>query len=99
MADDSKYEGYWKQDKTNMKGKLIPSDGDIYEGEWLQDKVYRYDIYTHIDGEKYEGNWKRDKQPDGASYESYYKHGKKCGQIFLSGLMEIHMKVNLKKII
>lgn len=30
--DGSKYEGYWKRDKANVRGKLIHADGDIYEG-------------------------------------------------------------------
>ena len=76
-TDGSKYEGYWKDDKANVKGKLIHADGDVYEGEWLDDKAHGYGTYTHIDGAEYEGNWKEDKQegkgkekwPDGASYE------------------------------
>ena len=85
--DGSKYEGYWKDDKANKKGKLVHADGDIYEGEWLDDKAHGFGIYTHIDGAQYEGNWKEDKQegkgkekwPDGASYEGEYKQGKKSG--------------------
>ncbi len=30
--DGSRYEGYWKNDRANVKGKLIHADGDIYEG-------------------------------------------------------------------
>lgn len=30
--DGSRYEGYWRRDKANIKGKLIHADGDIYEG-------------------------------------------------------------------
>jgi hypothetical protein len=30
--DGSRYEGYWKNDKANIRGKLIHADGDIYEG-------------------------------------------------------------------
>ena len=60
--DGSKYEGYWKNDKANVKGKLIHADGDIYEGEWLDDKAHGYGVYTHTDGAKYEGHWKEDKQ-------------------------------------
>ena len=33
-TDGSRYEGYWKQDKANVRGKLTHSDGDVYEGEW-----------------------------------------------------------------
>jgi len=38
--DGSKYEGYWKNDMANGKGRLIHSDGDVYEGEWLNDKAH-----------------------------------------------------------
>jgi hypothetical protein len=38
--DGSKYEGYWKFDMANGKGRLIHSDGDVYEGEWLNDKAH-----------------------------------------------------------
>jgi hypothetical protein len=31
-VDGSRYEGYWKKDKANVRGKLIHADGDIYEG-------------------------------------------------------------------
>lgn len=31
-VDGSRYEGYWKNDKANIRGKLIHADGDIYEG-------------------------------------------------------------------
>ena len=47
-TDGSRYEGYWKQDKANVRGKLTHSDGDIYEGEWLDDKAHGYGVYTHI---------------------------------------------------
>ena len=35
--DGSKYEGYWKNDKANGRGRLIHSYGDVYEGEWFED--------------------------------------------------------------
>ena len=87
-TDGSRYEGYWKANKANVKVKLLHADGDIYEGEWLEDKAHGYGVYTHIDGANYEGEWKEDKQdgkgkeswPDGASYEGDYRQGKKCGE-------------------
>ena len=86
-VDGSKYEGYWKNDKANFKGKLTHADGDIYEGEWLDDKADGLGTYIHTDGARYEGYWKEDKQdgkgkelwPDGACYEGNYKQGKKSG--------------------
>ena len=86
--DGSRYEGYWKNDKANIKGKLIHSDGAIYEGEFKDDKANGYGKYIHNVGSKFEGNWENDKQsgygkeswPDGSNYEGYYKDGKKCGK-------------------
>lgn len=86
-VDGSKFEGYWKNDKANIKGKLTHADGDIYEGEWFDDKAHGYGVYIHTDGAKYEGFWKEDKQdgqgketwPDSACYEGEYKQGKKSG--------------------
>ena len=85
--DGSKYEGYWKRDKANIRGKLTHADGDTYEGDWLDDKAQGYGRYIHTDGARYEGFWKEDKQegrgketwPDGACYEGEYKQGKKSG--------------------
>ena len=112
--DGTKYEGYWLDDKANIKGKLIHSDGDIYEGEWKDDKVEGFGKYIHVDGSKYEGQWKDDKQhgkgietwADGTSYEGDYIAGKKHGygifkwneKEFLLGLMEENMKGNIKMI-
>lgn len=28
------YDGDWKDDKMNERGRLIHADGNIYEGEW-----------------------------------------------------------------
>ena len=38
--DGSKYEGYWKSDMANGKGRLIHADGDVYEGDWVNDKAH-----------------------------------------------------------
>ena len=86
--DGSRYEGYWKNDKANIKGRLYHADGDIYEGSWLDDKAHGYGTYIHTDGAKYEGQWKDDKQdgvgretwPDLACYMGDYKNGKKSGK-------------------
>ena len=48
-ADGSKYEGYWREERTNVKGKLFLADEDIYEGVWLDDKAHGYGTYTHVD--------------------------------------------------
>jgi len=87
LFDDSKYEGYWKNDRANIKGKLTHKNGDVYEGEWLDDKADGFGIYSHVDGAQYKGYWKNDKQngkgceswPEGAYYEGDYVNGKKNG--------------------
>jgi len=61
-ANGSYYEGYWREDKTNILGMLIHPDGDKYEGEWIDDKAHGTGTYTHVDGSKYEGQWLDDKQ-------------------------------------
>jgi hypothetical protein len=43
------YEGFWRHDKANGKGRLIHSDGDVYEGDWVNDKAEGYGVYTHMD--------------------------------------------------
>ena len=35
--DCSIYEGYWKNDMANGRGRLIYSNGDVYEGQWQND--------------------------------------------------------------
>ena len=69
--DGSRYEGYWINNKTNKKGKLIHFGGDIYEGDWKDDKVEGHGVYYHMDGSKYDGEWKDDKQ-HGRGVECYW---------------------------
>ena len=86
--DGSKYLGYWVNDKTNIKGKLIHSNGDIYEGEWLDNMPNGKGIYYNKDGTIYEGDWKNDYQDgngketwvNGSWYKGEYKNGKKHGK-------------------
>jgi len=34
LADGSMYEGWWKDNKQNGKGRLIHANGDVYDGMW-----------------------------------------------------------------
>lgn len=85
--DGSRYEGYWLNDKVNIKGKLFHSDGDTYDGEWLNDKANGHGLYVHAGGEYYEGDWKDDKRDgkgketfqDGSTYTGEYANGKRQG--------------------
>ena len=61
LKDGSMYEGWWRDNKANGKGRLIHADGDIYDGNWKDDKAHGYGVYSHLDGARYEGYWKEDK--------------------------------------
>ena len=86
--DGSKYEGYWVNDKANIKGRLLLSSGDIYEGEWKDDKASGHGVYHKNNGECYDGEWENDKQsgngyekwPDGSCYKGEYRNGMKNGK-------------------
>lgn len=39
-VDGSRYEGKWKEDMKEGKGKCIWSNGDMYEGHLKQDKFH-----------------------------------------------------------
>jgi hypothetical protein len=36
-ADGAQYEGYWKYDQLNGKGRLMYENGEIYEGNFEND--------------------------------------------------------------
>lgn len=48
--DGSCYQGFWKNNKANGKGRLIHSDGDVYIGDWVDDKAEGDGVYIHLDG-------------------------------------------------
>ena len=85
--DGSRYEGYWLNGKTNIKGKLFHSNGDIYDGEWFNDKAHGHGIYKKAKGGQYEGEWKMDQRhgkgkeiwADGSCYEGDYVYGRRQG--------------------
>ena len=87
-SDGTKYEGYWVNNKANIKGKITHSDGDIYEGEWKNDKANGKGTYYHTDGSVYVGDWLEDKQngkgietwKNGTFYEGDFLYGKKSGK-------------------
>jgi len=58
--DGAKYEGEWRFNKANGKGKFWHADGDVYEGAWEDDKANGYGVYVHVNGAKYEGYWRND---------------------------------------
>ena len=38
--DGSMYEGWFKDNEANGKGRLIHANGDIYEGDWVDAKAH-----------------------------------------------------------
>lgn len=85
--DGAIYEGEWRDDIAEGKGKLVHVDGDVYYGEWKNDKANGYGVYQHANGTIYKGEWVDDKQEgngyekwgDGTFYEGEYKEGVKHG--------------------
>ena len=86
-----KYEGDWKNDKIEGKGKMIWKTGEVYEGEWSNNLKEGKGIETYTNGEKYEGNFKNSKfegkgvlyYENGDRYEGDFKNDNRHG----SGIM------------
>jgi hypothetical protein len=81
------YEGEWKDDNINGKGKMTFIDGSSYEGEFKEGKKEGKGTYNHISGTKYEGEWKNGMMNgkgcaiynDECIYEGEWKNNKKHG--------------------
>lgn len=88
LKDGSKYQGFFKENKMNGRGRLVGTKGDYYEGEFKDDKAHIFGKYVNAEGGIYVGQWKDDKQegtgqevlPDGSRYEGSYVAGMKTGQ-------------------
>ena len=78
-----KYEGDWKNDKIEGKGKMIWKSGGIYEGEWSNDLKEGKGFEVFPSGQKYEGNFKN------SNYEGkgvlYYENGNRYAVYFKKG--------------
>ena len=82
-----KYEGDWKNDKIEGKGKMIWKTGQVYEGEWSNNLKEGKGIETYTDGAKYEGNFKNSKfegkgvlyYANGDRYEGDFKNNNRHG--------------------
>ena len=55
------YNGNWKDDKLDGKGKYIFRDGSSYEGEFCKGSREGWGKMTCKNGDVYEGNWMKDK--------------------------------------
>jgi hypothetical protein len=58
--DGSKYEGMWRNDKANGKGRMTHANGDTYTGQWKDDRANGYGAFVDIKNAKYEGYWYED---------------------------------------
>ncbi len=91
-ATGDKYEGDFKYDQIDGKGKYTYRNGDVYNGDFENNKMNGRGIYNWVDGSKYEGEFKNG-LPDGygvftfaaspgtaaARYEGEFKNGVKNG--------------------
>ena len=88
MKNGNIYDGDWKDDVRNGKGKYTWINGDIYDGDWKDDKRNGKGKYTWVDGNIFEGDWKDDKRNgkgkytwvNGDLYEGDWKDDKKNGE-------------------
>lgn len=88
LPEGGMYEGFYKDDLMNGRGRLINIDGDYYEGYFKDDRANGYGKYVSCDNVVYRGEWKDDKQdgkgeeiyPNNSSYEGYYSRGSKNGK-------------------
>ena len=49
------YEGQWKNNERNGRGKQLWKDGSIYEGYWKNNLAHGYGRLIHTDGDVYIG--------------------------------------------
>eukprot|EP01088_Endostelium_zonatum_P015027 TRINITY_DN3510_c0_g6_i2.p1 TRINITY_DN3510_c0_g6~~TRINITY_DN3510_c0_g6_i2.p1 ORF type:complete len:159 (+),score=64.51 TRINITY_DN3510_c0_g6_i2:27-479(+) len=56
------YDGSWKDDKREGKGKMTwGNNGGVYDGSWKDDKREGKGVMVWGNGNRYEGEWKDDK--------------------------------------
>lgn len=56
----SKYEGEFKKDLPNGKGRIVHFDGSIYEGYWKDGKASGKGLFLSSKGDKYFGDFLND---------------------------------------
>ena len=61
LIDGDRYEGEYKDDKKNGKGKFIYNNGDRYEGEYKDDNRNGKGIFFYNNGDRYEGEYKEER--------------------------------------
>jgi hypothetical protein len=60
--DGSKYEGIWRRDKANGRGRMTHANGDMYEGQWRDDKANGNGVFVDANNAMYTGEWVEDTQ-------------------------------------
>ena len=103
LPDSSIYEGFFKGNNIEGRGRLINSDGFCYEGDFLDNKANGFGKYISLDGITYLGYWKNEKQhgfgeeiyPDGSRYEGDFEMAKNMEKGNLFAMMGNNMKVIL----
>jgi hypothetical protein len=56
----ARYDGAFKDNQRNGRGKMMYEDGSIYEGEWKDDRHHGSGKWLSVDGSSYEGEFKMD---------------------------------------
>lgn len=88
MVNGSIYEGWWKNNLANGKGRFINSqDQSIYEGQWLDNYMHGLGKFTWTDGSQYTGQFHENKiqgfgslkKSDGFFYKGDWIDGEKNG--------------------
>lgn len=59
-----KYDGEWKEDMKEGKGRVKYANGDSFDGEFKEDSKSGEGVYTYASGEKHSGTWPKDKSAD-----------------------------------
>ena len=88
LADNSIYEGFFRDNKMEGRGRLYSNDGYAYDGEFKDNMFNGFGKLISLDGVVYRGTWKNDKQNgygeetyiDGSSYAGCFINGKKNGK-------------------
>jgi len=65
------FDGQWKADTMNGKGKMTYADGDVYDGDFVNGLFHGYGVYTYKSGDRYEGNWANDSFEGKGIYSDY----------------------------
>lgn len=79
-----RYEGHFKDDTLDGRGKKEWNNGNIYEGEWRNGKKHGWGKFTWLGGDTYEGEFRDDLKhgqgkytyANGCIFQGEYKDGK-----------------------